>query len=172
MKKNLIVVFYLIFASQTFAQFDENKEKFTLLGGITSTGSEFVIWSDNVYGGNVQFVYDFMKIEEGAIAFKGSFAWSDGFSGYYGGLNLRMGTHLFGDIDLLFGHSTISNEKLLSSYKDRSKYNGGAFVGNIGFGYRFIDNPLLIRFAINSHFPFNDNGLNYGYNLQLGYRFW
>ncbi len=171
MKKFIITSLCLIYTSQVFGQFDENKEKFTLLAGITSTGSEFVIWSDNVYGGNVQFVYDFIKIEEGAIAFKGSFAWSDGFSGYYGGANLRIGTHLFGDIDLLLGYSSISNEKLLSGYKGVSEYNGGAFVGNIGFGYRFITNPLLIRFAINSHFPFNGSGFNYGYNLQIGYRF-
>ena len=87
MKKLIITTLCVIYATQAFGQFDENREKFTLLAGITSTGSEFVIWSDNVYGGNAQFIYDFIKIEEGAIAFKGSFALSDGFIGYYGGAN-------------------------------------------------------------------------------------
>lgn len=172
MRKSIIIAsFFLIYTSNIFGQFDENKEKFTLLVGVTSTGSEFVIWQENVYGGNFQFVYDFKKIEEGAIAFKGSFALSDGYSGYYGGANLRIGAMLFADIDLLLGYSSLTNEKLLSGYPGTSKYSGGVFVGNLGFGYRFIDNPLLLRFAINSHFPFSGSGFNYGYNLQVGYRF-
>ena len=171
MKKIIQLAVFLLFAVQVFGQYDENKEKFTILGGVMTSGSEFIFQSDNVYGGNFQIIYDLLKIEEGSIGFKASGAWADGFSGYYGGTNLRIGSRLFGDLDLLLGYSSISNEKLLSTYPKVDKYSGGAFIGNLGFGYRFPDNPLLIRLVLTSHFPFQDAGINYGYNLQIGYRF-
>ena len=146
----------------------DNSEKLSVLVGFTSTGSEFVFWSDNVYGGNLQLVYDIKKIEEGAIGLKGSVALSDGYSGYYGGLNFRIGSRFFGDVDLLFGYSSIKNEKLLTSY-NTDQYNGGAFVGTIGIGYRFA-NPLFVRIAYAGHFPFSSKGLNSTFIFQLGYR--
>lgn len=169
MKKILLGVLFVLIWAYTNAQYD-NSEKLTILGGFTTSGSEFVFWSDNVYGGNVQLLYDIKKIEEGAIGFKASSAWSSGYSGYYGGLNFRVGSRFFGDADLLFGYSSISNKTLLKSY-DTDKFNGGAFVGNIGIGYRFANNPLLIRFAISGHFPFGETALNSSYNFQIGYRF-
>ena len=172
MKKVIpLTVFLFFFAIQVFGQHDENREKYTVLGGFISSGSEFVFWSDNVYGGNFQLIYDVLKIDEGAVGLKASGTWADGFSGYYGGANLRMGSRLFGDLDLLLGYSSISNEKLLSTYPKVTNYSGGAFVGNIGFGYRFPNNPLLFRLALTTHFPFKNVGLNYGYNIQIGYRF-
>lgn len=171
MKKIIKLSILLLFAARVSGQYDENKEKFTVLGGFVSSGSEFVFWSDNVYGGNLQLGYDVLKIEEGSIGFKASGTWADGFNGYYGGANLRIGTRLFGDLDLLLGHSSISNEKLLSAYPEVTNYSGGAFVGNLGFGYRFPNNPLLFRLAITAHFPFQNAGINYGYNFQIGYRF-
>jgi len=63
-----------------------------------------------VYGGNLQLIYDFKKIEEGAIGLKGSAALSDGYNGFYGGLNGRIGSRFFGDMDVLFGYSSIKNE--------------------------------------------------------------
>ena len=84
---------------------------------------------------------------------------------------LELEVDFFGDLDLLLGYSSISNEKLLSTYPKVDKYSGGAFAGNVGLGYRFANNPLLIRFAITSHFPFQNVGINYGYSLQVGYRF-
>ncbi len=170
MKKIIQLLLFMFFTFQVFAQY-ENDEKLTMLGGFVSSGSEFVFWSDNVYGGNFQLVYDAKKIQEGAIALKAAGIWASGFSGYYAGPNFRVGSRFFGDLDLLLGYSSISNEKLLSTYPKVDKYSGGAFVGNIGFGYRFANNPLLIRFAITSHFPFQNVGINYGYSLQVGYRF-
>ena len=161
---------FMLLASSVFGQYEENKEKFTILGGLMSSGTEFVFWSDNVYGGNFQIIYDALKIQEGSIGIKASGVWAEGFSGYYGGPNLRIGSKLFLDFDAMFGYSSISNKKLLSTYPKTDHYSGGAFVGNIGFGYRFANNPLLVRFAITSHFPFQNVGINYGYNLQLGYR--
>ena len=147
----------------------DNSKKFSILGGFTSTGSEFVFWSDNVYGGNVQLLYDFLKIGEGAIGFKVSGARANGFSGYYGGLDFRIGSRFFGDVDLLFGYSSVKNEKLLISY-NTTAFSGGAFVGSLGIGYRFI-NPLFIRLAYAGHFPFGASGLNSGFMFQLGFRF-
>ena len=171
MKKIIQLAFMMLFAVHVFAQY-ENDEKLTILGGMTTSGSEFVFWKYNVYGGNFQLVYDVKKIQEGAIALKASGSWADGFSGYYAGPNFRIGSRFFGDVDLLFGYSSISNEKLLTSYPKIDKYSGGAFVGNLGFGYRFPNNPLLVRLAFLSHFPFQKNvAVNYGYNLQIGYRF-
>ena len=171
MKKIIQLVVYLFFTTQVFCQVDASKERFTALGGLISSGSEFVFWSDNVYGGNFQLVYDVLKIQEGAVALKASGVWASGYNGYYGGANLRIGSRFFGDIDLLLGHSSVSNEKLLSSYPKVDKYSGGAFIGNLGFGYRFPNNPLLVRLALTTHFPFQNEGINYGYNFQIGYRF-
>ena len=171
MKKYIIGSILLLFTAGVFGQYDENREKFTLLGGFISSGSEFVFWSDNVYGGNLQLVYDILKIGEGSIGLKASGAWAEGFGGYYGGASFRIGSRLFGDLDLLVGHSSISNEKLLSGYPGVNKYSGGAFAGNLGFGYRFPNNPFVVRLALTTHFPFKDVGINYGYNFQIGYRF-
>jgi hypothetical protein len=64
--KTIFSTLILAFAVHSLiAQYD-NSEKFTILGGFTATGSEFVFYSDNVYGGNVQLVYDVLKIQEGA----------------------------------------------------------------------------------------------------------
>ena len=167
MKKIIITIILIHSGLLSFAQYD-NSEKLSVLAGFTSTGSEFVFWSDNVYGGNLQLVYDIIKIEEGAIGLKASGAWSSGYQGYYGGLNFRIGSRFFGDLDLLFGYSSIKNEKLLSSYNS-NEYNGGAFVGTIGIGYRFT-NPLYVRIAFAGHFPFSSKGLNSGFVFQLGYR--
>ena len=169
--KKIIIAIILIFPGLlSFAQYAkyDNSEKLSILAGFTSTGSEFVFWSDNVYGGNLQLVYDIIKIEEGAIGLKGSVALSDGYSGYYGGLNFRIGSRFFGDVDLLLGYSSITNEKLLSSYNS-TEYNGGAFVGSMGIGYRFA-NPLFVRIAYTGHFPFSSKGINSVFIFQLGYR--
>ena len=163
----LFAIAYQANAQQAKDPYD-NSEKFSVIGGFTSTGSEFAFWSDNVYGGNVQLLFDVFKLGEGAIGIKASGAWSDGFSGYYGGLNLRIGSRFFGDLDLLFGYSSVKNEKLLESYQS-DEFSGGAFVGTLGIGYRF-KNPLFLRLAFAGHFPFNDNGLNTGLMLQLGFR--
>lgn len=69
-----------------------------MLAGIISTGSEFVFWSDNVYGGNLQINYDIKKIQEGAIGLKASTALSDGYQGYYGGMNARISSRFFGEV--------------------------------------------------------------------------
>ncbi len=168
MKKISIIIIMIYSSLQSFSQYD-NSEKLSVLAGFTSAGSEFIFWSDNVYGGNLQFIYDFKKIEEGAIGFKGFGAWSNGYGGYYGGLNFRIGSRFFADMDLLFGYSSIDNEKLLTSYST-DKYSGGAFVGNIGIGYRLAESPLFFRLAYGGHFPFNDNGLNTAFFMQLGFR--
>lgn len=160
----------LSFSIVSNAQYD-NSEKISLLAGFVSTGTEYVFWSDNEYGGNFQILYDVKKIHEGAIGLKASTAFLNGYQGYYGGANLRIGSRFFCDADLLVGYSTISNKELLSNYGTRiTEYNGSAFVGNIGVGYRFENNPLFIRFAFGSHFPINHQGLNTSYNIQLGFR--
>ena len=105
MKKIIQLAFFLLLTVHAYGQYDENKEKITIISGFLSTGSKFVFSSDNVYGGNFQVVYDVLKIEEGSIGLKASGAWADGFSGYYGGANLRIESRFFGDLDLLFGHS-------------------------------------------------------------------
>jgi len=170
MKRIFIVLFLVVSNLGVQAQYD-NSEKLSVLAGFISTGSEYIFWSDNVYGGNVQLIYDVKKIHEGAIGLKASTGFSNGFQGYYGGGNFRIGSRFFGDMDLLFGYSSISNEKLLSSYGvGVSEYNGGAFVGNIGLGYRFVNSPLFVRLAYGGHFPINHMGLNSSFNLQLGFR--
>jgi len=110
MKKITLTLALITICHLATAQYD-NSEKISVLAGFTSTGSEFVFWSDNVYGGNLQLVYDVKKIEEGAIGLKGSAALSDGYYGFYGGLNGRIGSRFFGDMDALFGYSSIENEK-------------------------------------------------------------
>ncbi|RLD82784.1 MAG: hypothetical protein DRJ10_04665 [Bacteroidetes bacterium] len=170
MEKLTITLFLISINYVAIAQYD-NSEKLSILAGFVSTGSEFVFWSDNVYGGNFQLVYDVKKIEEGAIGLKASAALSSGYQGYYGGLNLRIGSRFFGDMDLLYGYSSITNEKLLSNYgANINKYSGGAFVGNIGIGFRFADNPLFVRLAYGGHFPTNHLGLNTAFFIQLGFR--
>ena len=73
-------------------------------------------------------------------------------------------------MDVLFGYSSIKNEKLLSNYgADVDKYSGAAFVWDIGIGYRFI-NPLFVRLAFAAHVPIGHTGLNTAYIIQLGYR--
>ena len=115
MKRIFIVLFLVVSNLVAQAQYD-NSEKLSVLAGFISTGSEYIFWSDNVYGGNVQLIYDVKKIHEGAIGLKASTGFSKGFQGYYGGGNFRIGSRFFGDMDLLFGYSSINNEKLLSSY--------------------------------------------------------
>ncbi|MCF6357297.1 MAG: hypothetical protein L3J54_05765 [Draconibacterium sp.] len=169
--RRISIVLILIYSSlQSFSQYD-NSEKLSVLAGFTSTGSEFVFWSDNVYGGSFQLIYDVKKIEEGAIGLKVSTALSNGYQGYYGGPNFRIGSRFFADVDLLFGYSSIDNEKLLENYgANVSKFNGGAFVGNIGIGYRFANNPLFVRFSYGAHSPLSQSGLNTAFSMQLGFR--
>lgn len=168
MKKITITLALITFCHLAMAQYD-NSEKISILAGFTSTGSEFVFWSDNVYGGNLQLVYDVKKIEEGAIGLKGSAALSEGYSGFYGGLNGRIGSRFFGDMDALFGYSSIENEKLLTSY-GTNQYSGAAFVWDMGIGFRFASNPLFVRMAFAAHVPIGHTGLNTAYIIQLGYR--
>lgn len=170
MKRISIALFLFGLVSLSNAQYD-NSEKMSVLAGFVSTGSEFVFWSDNVYGGSLQLNYDVKKIEEGAIALKASTALSGGYQGYYGGANFRVGSRFFGDMDALFGYSSITDSKLLDNYGvGVAEYKGTAFVCNIGIGYRFADNPLFIRFAYGGHFPINQTGLNTDFSLQLGFR--
>ena len=170
MRKIIIIISFMFSSLLSVAQYD-NSEKLSILAGFISTGSEFIFWSDNVYGGNLQVNYDVKKIDEGAIALKVSTALSNGYQGYYGGLNFRMGSRFFGDVDLLFGHSSITNEKLLSTYGTGiNEFSGGAFIGNIGIGFRFANNPLFVRMAYGGHFPMNHMGLNNAFSFQLGYR--
>lgn len=169
MRKLLIVLLFIIPNLIANAQYD-NSEKLSVLAGFVSTGSEYVFWSDNVYGGSFQLVYDVKKNEEGAIGLKASTALSNGFQGYYGGPNFRIGSRFFADLDLLVGYSSIDNEKLLSNYgANISEYNGGAFVGNFGIGYRF-ENPLFVRFVYGFHTPLGHTGLNTAFSMQLGFR--
>ena len=168
MRSLVIFVFSILFSLTISAQYD-NSEKISILGGFTSSGSEFVFWTDNAYGGNVQLVYDVLKIHEGAIGVKASGSWASGFGGYFGGLNFRVGSRFFLDFDLLYGYSKVTNSKLLSSYNTK-EHSGGALVGNIGLGYRFENNPLFVRLAYGGHFPTGNRGLNTGFNIQLGYR--
>ena len=163
------VVLLMVSFQLVDAQYD-NSEKLSILGGFTSTGSEFVFWSDNVYGGNLQLVYDLKKIHEGAIGVKASGSWASGFGGYFGGLNFRVGSRFFADLDVLFGYSHITNEKLLSSYSPK-EHSGAAMVSTIGLGFRLAESPLFFRLAYGGHFPTGNRGLNTGFNLQLGYRF-
>lgn len=170
MKKISVILLLFSFGIATHAQYD-NSEKLSVLAGFVSTGSEYVFWTDNVYGGNLQLLYDVKKIEEGAIGLKASTALSNGYQGYYGGANLRIGSRFFGDLDLLFGYSSITNEKLLDTYgAGVSEFSGAAFVGNIGVGYRFANNPLFVRLAFGGHFPIDHKGLNSAFSLQLGFR--
>jgi len=111
MKKISAVLLLLSLCISTHAQYD-NTEKLSILTGFVSTGSEFIFWSDNVFGGNLQLLYDVKKVEEGAIGLKASTVLSSGYQGYYGGANLRVGSRFFGDLDLLFGYSSITSEKL------------------------------------------------------------
>lgn len=170
MKRATTTLLFISLCTFLLAQYD-NSEKLSLLAGFTSTGSEFVFWSDNVYGGNLQLIYDVKKIEEGAIGLKGSAALSEGYNGFYGGLNGRIGSRFFGDMNALFGYSSITNEKLLSNYgADVDKYSGAAFVGDLGIGFRFASNPLFVRMAFAAHVPIGHTGLNTAFVLQLGYR--
>lgn len=158
----------LVSALLSNAQYD-NSEKLSVLAGFVSTGSEFVFWTDNVYGGNLQLLYDVKKIHEGAIGLKASGSWASGFGGYFGGFNFRVGSRFFLDFDLLYGYSKVTNTKLLSNYNPK-EHSGGALVGNIGFGYRFENNPLFVRLAYGGHFPTGNGGLNTAFNIQLGFR--
>lgn len=166
----LFSLMLLVFSFQlVYAQYD-NSEKLSILGGFTSTGSEFLFWSDNVYGGNLQLLYDIKKIHEGAIGVKAAGSWASGFGGYFGGLNFRVGSRFFADLDVLFGYSKITNEDLLSSYIPK-EHSGTALVSNLGIGFRLAESPLFFRLAYGGHFPSGNSGLNTGFNLQLGYRF-
>lgn len=170
MRKLFVVLLFILPNLIANAQYD-NSEKLSVLAGFVSTGSEYVFWSDNVYGGSLQLVYDVKKIEEGAIGLKASTALSGGYQGYYGGLNTRIGSRFFLDFDLLFGYSSIDNEDLLSNYGvGVTEYKGAAFVGNIGIGYRFESNPLFFRLAYGGHTPIGNSGLNTAFSIQLGFR--
>ena len=152
----------------------QEKKEITVIAGFASTGSEFIFWSENTYGGNVQVIYELTKFGAGfsALGFKASGMFADGMTGGYGGLNLRVDEPFFVDLDALLGYSSITNSDLLSSYdKGLSEYKNMAFVTSLGLGYRFPTSPLLLRLAYTVHVPFSSSGFNGALNFQLGYRF-
>ena len=144
------------------------------MAGFATTGSEFIFWEDNTYGGNVQLIYELTKFAAGfsSVGFKASGMFADGMTGGYGGLNIRIDEPFFFDLDALLGYSSISNENLLLSYdKGITEYSNMAFVTSLGAGYRFPNSPLLVRLAYAIHVPFNTTGFNGALNFQLGVRF-
>jgi hypothetical protein len=60
--------------------------------------------------------------------------------------------------------SCFSNGSIVSEYK------GAAFVSNIGFGYRFAENPFFVRLAYRGLFQIDPMGLNIAFTFQLGFR--
>ncbi len=173
MNKSVRVTLCILLLSSFHSFAQSGKEK-TILIGFNSTGSEFIFWEDNTYGGNVQFIYEITKFggDFSAIGFKASGIFANGFTGGYGGINLRIDEPFFIDLDALIGYSGISNTDLLKSYeRGTTEYSGMAFVSSIGVGYRIPESPLLFRLAYGIHIPFTGSGLNGALNLQLGFRF-
>lgn len=171
-KLKTLIIALLCIVTTLFGQ--QEKREITVLGGFATTGSEFIFWEDNTYGGNVQVIYELTKFAAGfsAVGFKASGMFADGMTGGYGGLNIRIDEPFFFDLDALLGYSSISNADLLSSYsKGITEFKDMAFVTNLGVGYRFPESPLLLRLAYGIHLPFNSNGFNGSLNFQLGYRF-
>jgi hypothetical protein len=171
-KLKTLLIALLCSATTLFGQ--QEKREITVLGGFATTGSEFIFWEDNTYGGNVQVIYELTKFAAGfsAVGFKASGMFADGMTGGYGGLNIRIDEPFFFDLDALLGYSSITNADLLSSYsKGVTEFKDMAFVTNLGVGYRFPESPLLLRLAYGIHLPFNSNGFNGSLNFQLGYRF-
>ena len=168
----LLAIVTLFFTTSSRAGSDKND--LMILGGFNTTGSEFIFWNDNTYGGNVQLIKELVEIFGGSstIGFKGSGLFADGMTGGYGGLNLRIDEPFFLDLDALVGYSSITNADLLKSYNfGTTEYQGMAFVTSLGMGYRFQNNPWLLRIAYTTHIPLANTGLNTGPNFQLGYRF-
>lgn len=60
MKNISVFLMLLVSVLLSNAQYDDS-EKLSVLAGFVSTGSEFVFWTDNVYGGNLQLLYDVKK---------------------------------------------------------------------------------------------------------------
>ncbi len=171
-KIGFTVVTLLLINTLSIAQ--SNEKDLILLVGFNTTGSEFVFWDDNTYGGNVQVIKELVKFGGGfsAIGFKASGLFADGMLGGYGGLNFRVDEPFFFDFDALIGYSSVTNPNLLKSYDFKTtEYNGMAFVSSLGIGYRLQNSPLLFRLAYSLHLPFGNNGLNTGLNFQLGYIF-
>ena len=165
----------LLIALSTCLYLKAQDEKGIILQvGFNSTGSEFVFWEDNTYGGNVQLIYEVLRFagDASALGIKASGLFADGMSGGYAGLNLRVDELFFIDFDALIGYSSISNADLLTSYDfGTTEYSDLAGIFGIGIGYRFPSNPLHLRLAYALHMPFANSGLNGGLNLQLGFRF-
>jgi len=171
-KLKTLIIALLCIVTTLFGQ--QEKREITILGGFATTGSEFIFWEDNTYGGNVQVIYELTKFAAGfsAVGFKASGMFADGMTGGYGGLNIRIDEPFFFDLDALLGYSSISNPDLLLSYdKGVTEFNNMAFVTSLGAGYRFPDSPLLVRLAYAIHVPFNSRGFNGALNFQLGLRF-
>lgn len=173
MKQHYIAVCaILLYSNLLFGQ--SEKKEITILGGFASTGSEFIFWDDNTYGGNVQLIYELVKFggDFSALGFKASGMFADGMTGGYGGLNIRIDEPFFIDFDALLGYSSITNPDLLASYdRGTTEYKDMAFATSIGVGYRFPNSPLLLRIAYAIHIPFNSSGFNGALNFQLGVRF-
>jgi hypothetical protein len=171
-KLSTLTTALLVSCTALFGQ--QEKREITVLAGFAATGSEFIFWSDNTYGGNVQVIYELTKFGAGfsALGFKASGMFADGMTGGYGGLNLRVDEPFFVDLDVLLGYSSITNADLLSSYDEGlTEYKNMAFVTSLGLGYRFPESPLLLRIAYGIHLPFHSIGFNGALNFQLGYRF-
>ena len=112
-KLKTLIIALLCIVTTLFGQ--QEKREITILGGFATTGSEFIFWEDNTYGGNVQVIYELTKFAAGfsAVGFKASGMFADGMTGGYGGLNIRIDEPFFFDLDALLGYSSISNPDLL-----------------------------------------------------------
>lgn len=170
LKLTFVLIWILPLA--TSAQSDE---KNAVMIGFNSTGSEFVFWESNTYGFNVQYMRELVELGSGfsSLSFKASGLFANGMTGGYGGLNIRVDEPFFFDLDALFGYSSIKNAELLKTYdRNISEYNDLAIITGLGVGYRFPDNPLILRLAYAVHWALSDNsGFNGGLNLQLGFKF-
>jgi len=172
MKKLYVLTFSLFVLSMAKAQSDD---KNALLIGFNSTGSEFVFWESNTYGLNVQYLREIAELGGGfsSLSLKGAGIFADGFTGGYGGLNIRVDEPFFVDMDVLFGYSNITNAELLKTYeRNTTEYKDLAFITSLGVGYRFPSNPLILRLAYGVHWPISSSsGFNGALNLQLGVKF-
>ena len=172
--KKLAAALFILFSIQTASLFAQDEKGIVLQIGFNTTGSEFVFWEDNTYGGNIQMIYEVVRFagDASALGIKASGLFADGMTGGYAGINLRVDELFFVDFDAMLGYSSIDNPNLLQSYDIGTiEYKDLAGIFGIGIGYRFQENPLHVRLAYALHLPLSNNGLNTGLNIQLGYRF-
>ena len=168
--KNIIILGFVFCSSLINAQFD-NSEKFTLMLGTITNGPDDYEFDETVFGFSIQGIYDVVKMHEGAIGIKASAGFGDGFNGYFGGVNARIGARFFLDMDLLFGYKEITNPKLITTYPGLKEYKGNAVLWDLGFGYRFDNSPLVLRGGIGASFATGYAGVSPVFGVQLGYRF-